>query len=1003
MRLYRLWNRPQPARLLVAQCLGTTTGSGAAEAVGSSRATINSAVLKGAAAGSNPAASLGFSAFKGGLAALLALLLCAGYGSLALAQGDERGGMAYEDSGYIEEVIAIGSRREARSAADTPAPVDVVGGNDFSDQAGSDLSDLLRTVVPSYNVNTQPISDGGTVVRPANLRGLSPDQTLVLLNGKRRHRAAVLTFLGGGLADGAHGPDIGVFPAIGLKQVEVLRDGAASQYGSDAIAGVINFVLKDDREGAAFEAKYGSTYAGDGDNYQLAGNVGLPVGEYGFVNISAEYGEADATIRSVQRADAAALIAAGYTEVTDLSVNGITTDVTQIWGQPEVRDSIKLFVNAGYDFNALLSAYAFGNYAERTVEGGFFFRHPTGRDNRRIYDGVQVNPATGNAAAVGVDGRVRDSVTGVVIPASAPSVRVGDLSGNSRGDCPAGIPLTGAGGLLPDPAMLSAVSADPNCFTFLELFPGGFVPRFGGLSTDWSAVVGLRGELDFGNGFGYDLSYAYGYNQIDYFIKNTVNPSLGPDTPTEFAPGIYEQIDHNFNLDLAYEVPVDAFASPLYLAAGFEYRREQFDVTAGDLASRALGPLSAPSPAFPRGQGFASSSNGFGGFTRSSSNAEDNIALYTEWEAELIAGFTLQAALRWEDYSSFGSTLNYKLSGLWWVSDGLSIRSAYSTGFRAPTAGQANVTNVSTAFAGDIITEQATLPLSSAAGQFVNSELGGRFTLDAEEARNFSIGAAFAFGGLELTVDYFNIKVDDRIAVSEQQDFRGLLVGAGQRSGLSLADLDILQDANGDGALDAADGETSKILNALNAAGILDSADFAGAEDLASVAFFTNDFDTKTQGVDLVASLPLPAFFGDSDLSFAVNYTDTKVTRLGGLGPTRLRQLEENLPKWKGNANLRHYLGNWRFLGRLNFHGGYSEAHANDGGRWIEAGGELTLDLEVGYTLGGNWEVVVGAANLFDNFPERNPYADVVGSKYPTTAPFGMSGGQYYLKMRYGI
>ena len=1003
MRLYRLWNRPQPARLLVAQCLGTTTGSGAAEAVGSSRATINSAVLKGAAAGSNPAASLGFSAFKGGLAALLALLLCAGYGSLALAQGDERGGMAYEDSGYIEEVIAIGSRREARSAADTPAPVDVVGGNDFSDQAGSDLSDLLRTVVPSYNVNTQPISDGGTVVRPANLRGLSPDQTLVLLNGKRRHRAAVLTFLGGGLADGAHGPDIGVFPAIGLKQVEVLRDGAASQYGSDAIAGVINFVLKDDREGAAFEAKYGSTYAGDGDNYQLAGNVGLPVGEYGFVNISAEYGEADATIRSVQRADAAALVAAGYTEVTDLSVNGITTDVTQIWGQPEVRDSIKLFVNAGYDFNALLSAYAFGNYAERTVEGGFFFRHPTGRDNRRIYDGVQVNPATGNAAAVGVDGRVRDSVTGVVIPASVPSVRVGDLSGNSRGDCPAGIPLTGAGGLLPDPAMLSAVSADPNCFTFLELFPGGFVPRFGGLSTDWSAVVGLRGELDFGNGFGYDLSYAYGYNQIDYFIKNTVNPSLGPDTPTEFAPGIYEQIDHNFNLDFAYEVPVDAFASPLYLAAGFEYRREQFDVTAGDLASRALGPLSAPSPAFPRGQGFASSSNGFGGFTRSSSNAEDNIALYTEWEAELIAGFTLQAALRWEDYSSFGSTLNYKLSGLWWVSDGLSIRSAYSTGFRAPTAGQANVTNVSTAFAGDIITEQATLPLSSAAGQFVNSELGGRFTLDAEEARNFSVGAAFAFGGLELTVDYFNIKVDDRIAVSEQQDFRGLLVGAGQRSGLSLADLDILQDANGDGALDAADGETSKILNALNAAGILDSADFAGAEDLASVAFFTNDFDTKTQGVDLVASLPLPAFFGDSDLGLAVNYTDTKVTRLGGLGPTRLRQLEENLPKWKGNANLRHYLGKWRFLGRLNFHGGYSEAHANDGGRWIEAGGELTLDLEVGYTLGGNWEVVVGAANLFDNFPERNPYADVVGSKYPTTAPFGMSGGQYYLKMRYGI
>ena len=952
----------------------------------------------------NRALSLGLSQFKGGLAAPLALLLCATYGSLALAQeGQPEAATVYDDSGYVEEVIAIGSRRAARSAADTPAPVDVVGSNDFADQATSDLSDLFRTMVPSYNVNTQPISDGGTVVRPANLRGLSPDQTLVLLNGKRRHRAAVITFLGGGLADGAHGPDIGVFPAIGLKQVEVLRDGAASQYGSDAIAGVINFVLKDDPEGAAFEAKYGSTYAGDGDNYQLAGNIGLPLGEGGFVNISAEYGEADATIRSVQRADAAALIAAGYTQVTDLSVNGITTEVTQIWGQPEVRDNIKLFVNAGYDFNAQLSAYAFGNYAERTVEGGFFFRHPTGRDSRRIYDGVQVNPATGNAASVGADGLIRDSVTGALIPASVPSLRVGDLSGDSRGDCPAGVPLTSAGGLLPDPDMLSAVSADPNCFTFLELFPGGFVPRFGGQSTDKSAVVGLRGELDFGNGLGYDLSYAYGYNEIDYFIKNTVNPSLGPHTPTEFAPGIYEQIDHNFNLDLAYEVAVDAFASPLYLAAGFEYRQERFKVTAGDTASHALGPLSAPSPAFPRGQGFASSSNGFGGFTVGSSNAEDNIALYTEWEAELLQDFTVQAALRWEDYSTFGSTLNYKVGGLWWVNDALSLRSAYSTGFRAPTAGQANVTNVSTAFAGDVITEQATLPLSSAAGQFVNAELGGRFTLDAEEARNFSIGAAIALGGLELTVDYFDIKVDDRIAISEQQDFRGLLVGAGQRNGLSLADLGVVQDANGDGAVNAADGETSKILNALNAAGILNSADFAGAEDLASVAFFTNDFDTETRGVDLVATLPLPAFFGDSDLSLAVNYTDTKVTRLGGLGPTRLRQLEENLPHWKGNASLRHYLGGWRFLGRLNFHGGYSEAHANDGSRWIEAGGEVTLDLEVGYSVAGNWEIVAGAANLFDNFPDRNPYADVVGSKYPTTAPFGMSGGQYYLKMRYGF
>ena len=183
----------------------------------------------------------------------------------------------------IEEiVVTAGSRRAERSASDIPAPVDVIAGEDFTDQATSDIPDILRSVVPSYMVNTQPISDAATIIRPANLRGLSPDNTLVLLNGKRRHRASVISFLGGGIADGAHGPDVGVFPAIGLKRVEVLRDGASSQYGSDAIAGVMNFVLRDDREGGEFEVKYGSTYDGDGDNYQFSGNIGLPLGETGF-------------------------------------------------------------------------------------------------------------------------------------------------------------------------------------------------------------------------------------------------------------------------------------------------------------------------------------------------------------------------------------------------------------------------------------------------------------------------------------------------------------------------------------------------------------------------------------------------------------------------------------------------------------------------------------------------------------------------------------------------
>ena len=902
--------------------------------------------------------------------------------------------------GVEEVVVSVGTRRQARSAADSVAPVDAVGSDDFTDHATSDISDIIRMLVPAYNVNTQPISDGGTIVRPANLRGLSPDQTLVLLNGKRRHRAAVITFLGGGLADGAQGPDVGVFPAIGLKQVEVLRDGAASQYGSDAIAGVINFVLRDDPEGGALEVKAGSTYTGDGDNYQVAGNIGLPLGAGGFVNLSVEYGETDGTIRSVQRADAASLIGAGYTEVTDIRVNGITRKVTQIWGQPEILDSVKFFANSAYEFGAAAELYAFGNYAERTVDGGFFFRNPTRRPG--IFEGPRVNPANGNPVAVGADDVARDALTGAIVAEPAASVRVGDLTGNDRGDCPAGIPLTAAGGLLPDAGILASVQADDNCFSFIERFPGGFVPRFGGDSTDVGVVVGLRGLLNIGTGLFYDVSYSYGYNEIDYYIRNTVNASLGPASPTAFDPGAYEQIDTNFNMDFSYELPIAALHQDLHIAAGFERREERFDVSAGEPASYALGPLTRPSPAFPGGQGFSSSSNGFGGFTASTSNTEDNIAAYVDVEAELTANVTVQGALRWEDYSHFGSTTNYKLGALWRAGERLTLRGTYSTGFRAPTAGQANVTNVTTAFAGNVITDEGTLPLSSAAGRFVNAELGGRFSLHAEEARNLSIGASFWIGDIDITLDYFNIEVEDRIAISEQQDFRGLLVAAGLRNGLSLADMEVTADANGDGAIDAADAETSRVLNTLNSAGVLNAADFAGSEDLSTVGFFTNDFDTKTQGLDLVASWRLEHDTGVTDLALALNYTDTEVTRVGGLAPTRRRQLEETIPKWKGHVSARHQRGDWRFLTRLNFHGDYAEAHLDDPLRWIEPSGEITLDVEAGYSISDRWEVMAGAANVFDDFPKQHRYATHAGSKYPTTAPFGLSGGQYYLKMRYG-
>src|SRR5262245_60791844 len=186
-----------------------------------------------------------------------------------------------------DTIIITGTRVAERSASDSPAPIDVVGGDDLLNQGDNDPVNLIRTLVPSFNATTHPISDAATLIRPVNLRGLPPDNTLVLINGKRSHRAAVIAFLGAGISDGSQGPDISTIPAIALQQVEVLRDGASSQYGSDAIAGVINFILKDDPSGGTLEAKWGQTYEGDGGTYQIAGNVGLPVGPNGFLNLSA--------------------------------------------------------------------------------------------------------------------------------------------------------------------------------------------------------------------------------------------------------------------------------------------------------------------------------------------------------------------------------------------------------------------------------------------------------------------------------------------------------------------------------------------------------------------------------------------------------------------------------------------------------------------------------------------------------------------------------------------
>jgi iron complex outermembrane receptor protein len=879
---------------------------------------------------------------------------------LALAVAMAQGAVAQDND--LEEVIITGTRLSDRSAQDSPVPVDVISGSEMRTNGSTDLQDMLRTQVPSFDINAQPISDAATITRPPNLRGLSPDNVLVLVNGKRRHRGSIISFLGGGISDGAQGVDIASIPSLALKQVEVLRDGASSQYGSDAIAGVLNFILRDDAEGFEVVARYGSTFEGDGDNYMVAANLGLPLGDRGFVNITGEMRDVEGTVRSVVRNDVAFAAANGYSPVSDFqAINTYTGEAPQYWGQPDVDDDAKLFLNAAFEINDSLEIYAFGNYAERAVTGGFFYRNVVGGPSGQrggVYKGPTVDPTTGLASDSGV-----------------PSVLVGDMDGGSS--CIDGIPLGGSGGVIPDAGLLASVTADDNCFSFIETIPAGFVPRFGGTNEDSAFAIGARGSFNVGTGLNYDLSAQRGSNKTEFYIRNTINGSLGPNTPRDFVPGGQEQTETVYNLDLSYGFEV-GLASELNVAVGAEYREEEFDLFAGDPASYALGPLAS--------QGFSSSSNGFGGFPNDTSAEQDNTAFYVDVETDLTDRLTVQAAVRYEEFSNFDNTTNYKLAGLFHVTDSLRLRAAFSTGFHAPTAGQANITNVTTQNVNGTLVDQGTLPLFSAAGQLgadyiaATNDGAGRPELGPEEAENFSFGVGFDIGGSTWTIDYYDIDVEDRIALGANVDFLAALNYTG--GGTSY-------------------GTVGEALTGLDQAGVINRQDFIGLDDLAEFRFFSNSFDTRTKGVDLVGNMNFDLMSGFSTITVAFNYNDTEVTDRGSINPIsegRVEALEELLPNVKGNVAWSHTQGKWRTLLRANYYGGWK---STSNGYNVDAA--TLVDAQVSYQLTDSLELTAGVDNLFDEYPDKTPNPGGLGQLYPEDSPFGFNGGTWYLQGRYAF
>lgn len=840
-----------------------------------------------------------------------------------------------EGGNGLEKIAVVGTRNSPRSAVDSPVPLDVIGSETLNSQGNSDVLSMLSVMVPSLNVNDQPINDASSLVRPANLRGMSSDHTLLLLNGKRRHRSAVITFLGGGLSDGAQGPDISVIPAYALKQVEVLRDGAAAQYGSDAIAGVINFVLKDAREGGHVALKVGGYSEGDGELFQVQLNKGFAIGEDGFLNATAEYRQQNGTSRSVQRIDAQNLIDQG---------NVFIASPSQVWGALDVNEDIKLALNAGADISSKSQFYSFATAARREINGGFYFRNPQTREG--VFS--RTDPNTGESRLIVAD------LDGLESGIACPSIT---LSSNS-------VLLDPSYQLIAD----NTTALGANCFAFNEWFPGGFTPKFGGTITDASVAMGVKHELP--NGWAMDASATLGYSDIEYTISNTVNPSLGPQTPTSFSPGGVSQVERTLNLDFNKLIQT-IFDDPVSIAVGLEWRKETYFQKSGDEASYIAGPF-ALEPPLGLNQGFSIGSNGFPGYQPQSAGhwSRSNWAVYADLEFYVTEAWQFGVATRVEHFSDFGSTFDGKLSTRYKLNDIFALRGSVNTGFKAPTVGQSNVINVTTAYGVNGLEDQATLPPTD----LISLQLGAT-PLTPEESVNFSLGLVMqASENFFATLDYFNIRLSDRISTT---------------SAIPLTDDDI---------------------SALIAQGRPDAAKYNAAK------YFTNDFDTKTQGVDLVVNYNFALADWSNSLLLAFNWTDTQVERvtlypaqvgdeirlLPNLTQARIRMLEDNLPAHRGSITLEQSIGNWAFTWRLNYYGEFYEDHLDaSAGMDIYGNALTTFDAQVAWKVLPQTQVTLGAQNLFDSLPNENPFQGEVGALYPPTSPSGINGAFYYAGIEY--
>lgn len=838
--------------------------------------------------------------------------------STAVAQAQET-----PQANAVEEMMVVGTRTKGRTAEDLPVPVDVLDTEALTKTGQTEVGRMIQSLAPSFNFPSSTISDGTDALRPATLRGLGPDQTLVLINGKRRHQASLI-HINTSVGRGTAGVDMNAIPAASIKRIEVLRDGAAAQYGSDAIAGVINIVLKDANDGGNISTSYGEYSEGDGETINVDLNTGFELGDSGFVNVTLNYRDRANSNRAGLQGDCV------YGGCSDSDGNGIAEvgdprEITFDRGQFRIGDAdseqLALVLNGAMDVGAG-EAYGFITYSTRESQSGAFYR----------------NPSSGFSASL------------------------------SDGD---------------------------------NVIPDGFVPLINSQIDDLSANFGYRTE--FRNGWQMDVSYTNGVNEIDYSTSNSVNYSYVNYLRYEQGLGdaeIRAEVPRSadaYGLELGlqtFNLDFNNTFGDLSLATGFEYRIDNYKIIPGeeyaytdydtDLNNGgvALYPKNAEGGI-----------QGFPGIAPGSSVDEDRsvVSAFVDGDYQLTDSLLVSAALRFDDYEDFGNTTNFKLGANWEVNDVMRLRSAISTGFRAPSMQQLYFNNIGTQFVANPANPSGP-QIAVQVGTFRNdSQLAkaiGIPQLKEEESNNYSAGIVLTPADrLTITFDYYAIDIDDRIVISNR------LSGANDPSGT--------------------------LGNALATVG-------AGAGQ-----FFLNGANTETRGFDLVLNYSGIDFLGgDLDLTLAGNKTETEVVDVFTSQAGSLAQLDADvvfssqdisiIEEWQPEDRISlsgyYQLENWRVNLAFNRYGEYT---VEDGGRQTY-GAKLLTDLNIEYAFTNGLSLSVGGNNIFDEYPDKNligqsrggrleesPGGDVVIDSPGVftysrrSAPFGFNGAYWYAKIGY--